>query len=147
MSAAGTTVGQTEERKITKKKNAAQIRGGSVRVFLPIEDQSRGPVPLFFPLPNLTNLSSMAHLVRSVLRRGAASGGLQLVAAPTNVEIGSRAMSTSWMAKSAGSVLGRYSVKVRGRLAALQYGVIVERRSNRCRGLGDRYGFGCSHAA
>lgn len=55
----------------------------------------------------------MAHLARSVFRRGAALGGFPFSAAPTNAGVACRAMSTSWMAKSAGSVLGRHSVKVR----------------------------------
>lgn len=81
----------------------------------------------------------MAHLARSALRRGAASGGLPLVAAPTNGEIVCRAMSTSWMAKSAGSVLGRHSVKVcanvRAVLTGLQQRGEGERRINRCPGF------------
>ncbi|CAM9424110.1 unnamed protein product [Ectocarpus sp. 6 AP-2014] len=57
----------------------------------------------------------MAHLTRNVFQRGAASSGLPLatsiLASGANV---SRSMSTSWVARSAGSLLGRHSVKVKG---------------------------------
>lgn len=61
----------------------------------------------------------MAHLTRSVVRRGAASGGIPLsFPSQVNGEVICRAMSTSWMAKSGGSLLGVHTVKVQGTSAA-----------------------------
>jgi len=62
----------------------------------------------------------MAHLARSVLRPGAASGGISFIAAPANGQIACRAMSTLGTAKALGSLIGRPAMKVRGRLTGVQ---------------------------